>query len=375
MTAPTGGAVPRARTSSRLAQLVTWTLILAGTALALGMLRDSLDRAHVALVLLLVVLGAGASGGRILGVLIGVASFIVFDVGFVPPYGQLTVSNPLDWLVLVTFLATSIVAAELLHREQMATRAAAEERERLAEERSRAESLRETEALKDALLSSVSHDLRTPLTSIKALANQLGAFGDERSQIIEEQADRLNRYVGDLLDLSRVNAGSMPVRLELNAVDDLFSAMIEETEAGLAGRPLEVHLPPDGVLLAGRFDLSLSVRILVNLVENANKYAPPGTPIRVEAHRRGSKLCIAVTDHGPGIEPAEIDRIFTPFYRPLAAPADRGSAGLGLALCRRTAELQKGRLTYAPSPAGGSVFLLELPAVELPATTDADPSL
>lgn len=371
-----GASVPRpAREGSRVAQVLIWTSILVGTALALGMLRDSLDRAHVALVLLLVVLGAGASGGRLLGVFIGIASFVVFDVGFVPPYGQLAVSNPLDWLVLVTFLATSVVAAELLHREQEATRAAAAERERVAVERARADSLRETEALKDALLSSVSHDLRTPLTSIKALASQLGTFGDERSQIIEEQADRLNRYVGDLLDLSRVNAGSMPVRLELNAVDDLLSATIEETEAGLAGRPIEVRLPPDGVLLAGRFDLSLSVRILVNLVENANKYAAKGTPIRVEAHRRGSKLCIAVTDRGPGIDPAEVDRIFTPFYRPLSAPADRGSAGLGLALCQRMAELQNGRLTYAPNPAGGSVFLLELPAVDLPSATEADQSL
>ncbi len=343
-----------------------WGLVLAGTALVLGILRDSLDRAHVALVLLLVVLGAGASGGRVLGVLIGIASFVVFDVGFVPPYGRLTVSNPLDWLVLVTFLATSIVAAELLHREQEATRAAAAERERVAVERARAESLRETEALKDALLSSVSHDLRTPLTSIKALANQLSALGDERSQIIEEQADRLNRYVGDLLDLSRVNAGSMPVRLELNAVDDLLSATIEETEAGLGGRALEVRLPPDGVLLAGRFDLSLSVRILVNLVENAHKYAPAGRPIRIDASRVGELLRIAVADEGPGIAPEEAERVFTPFYRPLSAPADRGSAGLGLALCRRMAELQRGALRYAPNPGGGSVFTLELPAVDLP---------
>jgi len=359
---------------SLVAPAITWSLILVGTTVGLVVLRDSLDRAHVAMVLLLVVLGAGARGGRLLGVLIGIASFIAFDVGFVPPYGRLTVSNPVDWLILVTFLATSFVAAELLHREQQATRLATEERERRGAESARAEAFRETEALKDALLSSVSHDLRTPLTSIKALANQLGSFGDERSQIIEEQADRLNRYVSDMLDLSRVNAGSMPVRLEVNAVDDLLSATIEETEAGL-GRPLDVRLPPDGVLLAGRFDLSLSVRILVNLVENANKYAPQGSLIRLEAARRGSKLCIAVTDRGPGLEAAEVDRVFTPFYRPLSAPADRGSAGLGLALCQRMAELQKGRLTYAPNPAGGSVFLLELPAVELPSVAYEPPSL
>ena len=127
-----------------------------------------------------------------------------------------------------------------------------------------------------------------------------------------------------------------------------------------------MRLPVDGTLLTGRFDVALSVRILVNLVENAHKYAPSASPIRVEADRRGSKLCIAVSDRGPGVEEAEVDRIFTPFYRPLSAPADRGSAGLGLALCRRMAELQRGRLTYAPHPGGGSIFLLELPAEALP---------
>lgn len=354
--------------------VMTWSLILLGTSVGLVALRESLDRAHVAMVLLLVVLGAGARGGRVLGVLIGLASFVVFDVGFVPPYGRLAVTNPLDWLILVSFLATSFVAAELLHREQKASRLATEERERRGLERARAEAFRETEALKDALLSSVSHDLRTPLTSIKALANQLGIFGDERSQVIEEQADRLNRYVSDLLDLSRMNAGSMPVRLELNAVDDLLSATIEETEAAL-GRPLDVRLPSDGVLLAGRFDLSLSVRILVNLVENANKYGPQGSPIRIDAVQQGGVLRLTVADRGPGIDAAEVDRVFTPFYRPLSAPADRGSAGLGLALCQRMAELQKGRLSYAPNPAGGSLFVLELPAVELPAAAYEPQSL
>ena len=193
-------------------------------------------------------------------------------------------------------------------------------------------------------------------------------------QVIEEQADRLNRYVSDLLDLSRMNAGSMPVRLELNAVDDLLSATIEETEAAL-GRPLDVRLPSDGVLLAGRFDLSLSVRILVNLVENANKYGPQGSPIRIDAVQQGGVLRLTVADRGPGIDAAEVDRVFTPFYRPLSAPADRGSAGLGLALCQRMAELQKGRLSYAPNPAGGSLFVLELPAVELPAAAYEPQSL
>ena len=357
------------RQSIRLSHAVTWMLVLASTSLLLRVVRDHLDRTHVALVLLLVVVGAGAQGGRLLGLLTGVAAFVVFDVGFVAPYGRLAVDNPLDWLVLIAFLVTGLVVTQLLHREQLATRAATEARERRDAEQARAESLRETEALKDALLASVSHDLRTPLTTIKALANQLGVLGDERSQIIEEQADRLTRYVSDLLDLSRVNAGAMPVRLELNAVDDLLSASLEETEARLHGRPLTVAMPADGVLLAGRFDLSLSVRIVVNLIENAHKYSAPGRPIAIESWREKDVLRIAVLDRGPGIETDEVERIFSAFYRPLSAPADRGSAGLGLALCRRMSELQKGTLTYRAREEGGSVFILSLVAVDLPETS------
>ena len=159
------------------------------------------------------------------------------------------------------------------------------ERVRLAADAARVEALHEADRLKDALLASVSHDLRTPLTTIKALAHELGALGDERSQVIEEQADRLNRLVADLLDLSRLNAGAMPLHVELNALDDLLSAALQDTETRLAGRTLTTELPADGELLVGRFDLALSIRVLVNLIENAIKYSSPGTAIRLKIGR------------------------------------------------------------------------------------------
>ncbi len=321
--------------------------MLAAATLVLLSIRSELDKAHVVMVLLLVVLGAGAKGGRALGIAIGVLSFLDFDWFFLPPYNTLRVANPFDWIVLVSFLITSVVAAQLLHQEQEATRRA------------------QADALKDALITSISHDLRTPLTTIKALAHQLGALGDERSQMIEEQADRLNRYVVDLLDLSRLDAGAMPVRIELNAVDDLLSAVVQETEAHLGGRALEVALSPHDSLLVGRFDLAHSVRVLANLIENANKYSPAGAPILVTARRADDTLRITVMDRGPGVPDSEIERIFTPFYRAGGAPSDAGSAGLGLSLARRMAELQGGSLTYSPREGGGSAFTLVLPAAEL----------
>jgi two-component system sensor histidine kinase KdpD len=285
----------------------------------------------------------------LLAVGIGGAAFLVVDWYFLPPLHRFVVANPLDWLVLFAFLAASIVAAQLLHLRQEAARAAV---------------LRETDRLKDALLASISHDLRTPLTTIKALAHELGVLGDERSQIIEEQADRLNRLVADLLDLSRLNAGAMPLHIELNALDDLLSAAFQDTESRLAGRSLVAELPRDGEMLVGRFDLSLSIRVLVNLIENAVKYSSPGTAIRVTVARDAATLTIGVSDTGPGVPPGEEERIFTPFYRPAGERADAGSAGLGLAIARRMAEEQDGGVSYAKH-SDGSTFTFTLPAADL----------
>lgn len=505
----------------RLRDATLWLVVLAVTTAILIPFRAELDKAHITLVLLLVVLGAGAQGGRALGIGIGVASFLLFDWFFLTPLHTFVIANPLDWLVLFAFLATSIVAAQLLHREQESARIAraraaevdrlatlgaealaaaraedalaavasmirestgaescslyiaeergvrlgaasparvaasgaipvpplvdwvakegapaaqtsggttrlgragfrvrdiagksdsdvhaillpltvrqqtvgvlqlegggiahlddsqwrfldalayyaalGTERVRLAAELANVEALREADRLKDALLASVSHDLRTPLTTIKALAHELGALGDERSQVIEEQADRLNRLVAGLLDLSRLNAGAMPLHVELNAVDDLLSAALQDTEPRLAGRTLVVDLPTDGELLVGRFDLALAIRVLVNLIENAIKYSSPGTTIRLAVRREESNLLVSVSDQGPGVPAGEEERIFTPFYRPSSERPDAGSAGLGLAIARRMAEWQGGAVTYTRTSQGSS-FTLALPAADL----------
>jgi two-component system sensor histidine kinase KdpD len=218
--------------------------------------------------------------------------------------------------------------------------------------------------LKDALIASVSHDLRTPLTTIKALAHELGASGDERAATIEEEADRLNRLVADLLDLSRLQAGGIPVRLELNVVDDLVGALVQRVSAALRGRELRVSIEGDA-LLVGRFDLAHSLRVLVNLVENAHKYSPAGTPIDLRVYRENNCIAFAVSDRGPGVAADQREHIFEPFYRAPGSPPDVGGAGLGLAIARRLAEAQAGTLAYESRPAGGSVFTLRLPAGEL----------
>jgi two-component system sensor histidine kinase KdpD len=238
------------------------------------------------------------------------------------------------------------------------------ERVRLAAEAEHAAALREADRLKDALLASVSHDLRTPLTTIKAMAHDLGSLGDERSEIIEQEADRLNRFVADLLDLSRLNAGALPLRVELNAVDDLLGALVQRTEGSLGAKRLVVTLPPGDALLLGRFDFVHALRALVNLVENAQKYDRSEAPIEVTAERVEDEIAIRIADRGPGIPLDQVPRLFEPFHRPNGRPPDSESAGLGLSIARRVVEAQSGRLVYSPRAGGGSVFTLYLPATE-----------
>lgn len=326
-------------------------LSLAAATLALLAARSHLGEAHVALVFLLVVLGASAAGGRILGMITALAAFLAFDWFFLPPYNTLLVRNPFDWLVLFVFLITSIVAAQLLYRAR-SERAAVE----------RAEALREADKLKDALLASLSHDLRTPLTTIKALAHELQPLGDERTFIIEEQADRLNRLVTDLLEVARLEGGALPLDIQINAADDLLGAVVQQ----VAGRPdqdrLTVSLDDPATLSFGRFDFVHSLRILGNLVDNAFKYAPAPTPIEVTGGVVGEALIFRVCDHGNGIPIAERDGVFTPFYRSSARASGAQSGGLGLSIARRLAEAQAGSLTYADRDGGGAIFELRLPA-------------
>lgn len=493
-------------------------LALAAVTAVMLLMRDRLDKAHVALMYILVVLG-GSLAGRVAGIGIGAMAFLLFNYLFLPPLYTFVVTDPLDWLVLLTFLATSVVAAELLHRQrvqtqlaerrgreldQMATlgaetlnatraehallaiarliraqvsvdrcelfvragnarvdiadtdsdqagllqreaptaglmayvaesgRAAiaradgtvhvlearadvprqlsdgaqayamplsaggavvgvlristgrgltlsfdqhrvldglsyyaalAIERLRLERTEETAEELRRLDRLKDSLLAAVSHDLRTPLTTIKALAHEIALDGSTRAGIIEQEADQLSVLVEGLLELSQLNANAVPMHLELNTADELVGAALQRAGNVLRNRVVAVtHVSEE--MQVGIFDFAQSLRILVNLLENAVKYSPPDTPVEVLIDRADTMITISVRDSGSGVPAAEAERIFEPFYRAEGAPADVRGAGLGLSIARRLADAQGGALTVRNGPTGGSVFTLSLPAHE-----------
>jgi two-component system sensor histidine kinase KdpD len=335
-------------------RLATWGTAfgaLAVVGVSLFTVRTHVGEAHVALTFLLVILVASAAGGRSLGIALSLAAFLTFDWFFLPPYDTLLVRNPLDWLVLIVFLITSVVAAQLLYR-------ARSEREAVE----RAEALREAGKLKDALLASLSHDLRTPLTTIKALAHELQPLGDERTLIIEEQADRLNRLVTDLLDDARLKGGALSLDIQLNAADDLLGAVAQHVSARPDGDRLRISLDDPAALSFGRFDFVQSLRILANLVDNAFKYSPPDASIELTGGIHDHALVFRVADRGNGIKPAERDVVFTPFYKSPSRANALQSTGLGLSIARRLAEAQGGTLSYADRQGGGAVFELRLPA-------------
>jgi two-component system sensor histidine kinase KdpD len=238
------------------------------------------------------------------------------------------------------------------------------ERVRLMAQAEHAVALAEADRLKDALLASVSHDLRTPLTAIKATAHEIAAAGDERGAAIEAEANRLNELVADLLDLSRLQAQAVHVTSEIHTADDLIGAALKELAGPLGERRVNVQIEPANAVLLGRFDFVHSLRVLVNLIDNAHKYSPLDQPIDIGARRDGAALVFSVADRGPGIPNSDRHLVYQPFYRARATTAGTSGTGLGLTIASRLAELQGGVIRHLSRAGGGTVFVYRVPAVD-----------
>jgi two-component system sensor histidine kinase KdpD len=241
------------------------------------------------------------------------------------------------------------------------------ERVRLAAEAERAIVLQESHRAKDAVLASVSHDLRTPLTTIKGIAHEIAESGDDRAEIIEDEVDRLNALVAQVLDLSRIAAGFAAPDVQPNEAEDLLGAAAQQVSGRLEGHELRIAVDGDGdtVLLFGRFDFAQTLRALVNLIENAAKYSAAGAAVELSARRDGAWLAFAVADRGPGIADVERERIFEPFYRPASVAPDVAGVGLGLSIARGIARAQGGDVAVAARDGGGTVFTLRVPSMPL----------
>ena len=241
----------------------------------------------------------------------------------------------------------------------------------LAREALNTATMQENEKVRDTLLDSLSHDLRTPLSSIAGAATSLRELGDKMSPAerlellssIEEETGRLARFVANLLDMSRIEAGGLKVNRDLVSIADVVQGAVERSRKAFPGESVRVSLAPNLPFVRG--DDKLLEQVLFNLLDNAHKYAGDAGAI-VHARQEGGEVVLSVTDEGPGIKPGELERIFEKFYRGGRPDGRRAGTGLGLSISRRLVEAMGGRIV-AQSPAvrrRGTRFVVRLPAAE-----------
>ena len=250
--------------------------------------------------------------------------------------------------------------------------AVAIERTQLAEDIDEARVLAETERLRSSLLTSISHDLRTPLASIIGTITSLRSFGklyddhtrDDMLATAQEEAERLNRFVANLLDMTRIDSGAIELRREMTDLSDVVGSALQRCSRVLADHRVAVTLAPDLPMFP--LDFVLTEQVLVNLLDNAAKYAPKGTTVEIDARAAEGDVVIEVRDEGPGIPDEDLERIFDKFYRVRSGDRQRAGTGLGLAICRGFVEAQGGTI-HAANRIGrsGAVFTIRLPVEEL----------
>jgi two-component system, OmpR family, sensor histidine kinase KdpD len=291
--------------------------------------------------------------GRGPSVLAAILSVLVFDFFFVPPYLNF---EPNDAGYIVTVVVMLLVALTISNMTIRIKEQAAAVRER--------ERRIEAERMRTSLLSSVSHDIRTPLASIMGATSgllrhkdQLDTHAYELAQIAHEESERLNRWVGNLLQMTRLESGNVQLEKEWQPLEEVVGTTLLRLGERLAGHQLKPDLPDDLPLVL--IDSVLIEQVLVNLLENADKYTPAGSPIDLSARADGQNVIVEVADRGPGLPPGEEGRIFDKFYR--IRPTATGGIGLGLTICRAIVEAHGGRIRAANRTGGGAVFRFTLP--------------
>jgi two-component system sensor histidine kinase KdpD len=231
----------------------------------------------------------------------------------------------------------------------------------------RAEAARESEKLRSALLDSVTHEFRTPLTAIKLSVTtllstpQIDADGrKDLLNVINEEADRLNRLVGEAAEMAQLDAQRVELRRETYGVRQVVDAALEKSKQALAGREVKLHLPES--LPSVRIDLERIAEVLVQLLENAAKYSPLGTPITISAEPDGKMVDISVADRGPGIDDMEQSLVFEKFYRGRDQRYRVQGTGMGLAIAKAIVEAHGGTIGVTSQLGSGSVFHFTVPS-------------
>ena len=375
-------------------RLSGYLLAVASTSLltlALLPLRPHVNPTTLGFAYLLLVVFVAIFWGSMPALLASVLGMLCMNFFFLPPFHTFAIADPQNWVALTALFITSVAVGQLSARaKQRAEEAegAKREVERLYyelqdsfERSSQAKALKQSERLKSALLDAVTHDFRTPLTSIKAsatsmladlqtsernnIAPQLDNEGrKEMLQVIDEEADRLDRFVEGLTKLARIDAGDMRLHLEPASIEEIVTAALARAEPRTRTHRMEVWV--DELPLVTVDDQAIAEAIYT-LVDNAAKYSPPESPITVRAQPAGEdSIRLSVEDCGPGIRPDVRDRVFEKFFRAMrdGDVSDRrvAGSGMGLAIARGIVEAHGGRIWVEDAGgASGAKFVIELP--------------
>lgn len=353
-------------------------------ALALSPLHDRISPTTAALTLLVVVLVVATRRGLAPALAASFAGMLGFNYFFLPPVHTFTVADPENWVALAAFLATAVVAGQLSARAKRRAEEA-EDRQRQIQQlyadlqnafdrAASAEADRQAERMRSALLDAVTHELRTPLTGIKASVTALLSDATESQRdepplapddrremllVIDEEADRLNRYIGNLMDLAKIEAGSLPLRRSWTAPSVIAREAVDRVRRRRGTQPIRVAVAPDtpAIFVDGR---SLAEALFM-LIDNAIKYSPADSPVFVSVYAAaGDTVEFAVEDEGPGIPPHLRDRVFEKLFRAMDPESSGpGGTGMGLAIARGIVEAHDGtiRIEDRPDARGARVVI------------------
>jgi two-component system sensor histidine kinase KdpD len=345
-------------------------------ALVLVPFRARTSTATDALALVVPVVLAAWFGGRIPALVTAFAAAVSLEVLFLPPYNTLKIDLVDDSVALGVFTVVALAVGTLLalesDRRMAAERQAAEisllyaqQRDLREQQQQLAAEKRALELVDDyraALLRSVSHDLRTPLVTIRAVTSDLRAGAvydddvrDELLDLVGDEAERLDRLVANLLSLSRIEAGSLRPELQAVPLEELFTSRVRKLNRVLRNAHVQVDVP--FTLPLADADYTLIDQVITNLLDNAARHSPEHGMIRVRARERDGMIEVAVTDQGPGVPAAERNRVFEPFLRGEGST----SSGIGLAICKAIVEAHGGTIAVEPANGGGAQFVFTLP--------------
>ncbi len=377
---------------------VKWTGYL-GAVLGIGVLtallapfHEQINSTTVALAFLLVVLFVALFWGSRPALLASVLGMLCFNFFFLPPLYTFSIAHSQNWVALTAFFTTALAVGQLSARAKRRAEEAEvgkREIERLYkqlqtafERASHAEALRQSERLKSALLDAVTHDLRTPLTSIKASITTLldearGRLDQDQAitldtesrlemlEVIDEESDRLNRFIGGLIDLARIEAGELHLRRRWGAVDEIISTALARTEPFTQGREVEVKIETE--LPVVRVDERAVSEVVYTLIDNAAKYSSAAANIKISAQRSGDGMILmTVEDQGRGIAVDLRERVFDKFFRATRdgdiSTHQPSGTGMGLAIARGIVEAHGGRIWIESGTHGmGTKVLFTLP--------------